>query len=193
MHTRALNVQLLATLHVQSHYTELQRALEARGFRVVRMDTYDSVIVQWSGDQHALAAAADVVALASPSAIRVSQGRARERAHTQERAHTLAGNSRLSWMSLLLSRLLALSVCPPDVGRSSGHRNQGSVFWQEVRVHLPVAGIHETICIQWRDARMGRRGPVGVAFFLPVNSTASATSRLAFSLASLKDFLTRDV
>jgi uroporphyrinogen-III synthase len=110
LHTRALNVQLLATLHVQSHYTELQRALEARGFRVVRMDTYDSVIVQWSGDQHALAAAADVVALASPSAIRVSQGRARERAHTQERAHTLAGNSRLSWMSLLLSRLLACSL-----------------------------------------------------------------------------------
>ncbi len=146
-----------------ANLTELQRALQARGFGVVRMDTYDSAIVQWSGDQHALAAAAEVVALASPSAIRVSQRRARESAHTHARARTLAGNSWLSWLSLLLSRLrtgvlaccLAASLCPPDVGRSSGHRNQSGVFWQEVRIHLPVVGIHESICIQWWDGRMG--------------------------------------
>lgn len=65
------------TSHAPSLRTELQIALEAKGFEVVRVNTYDSVDVEWSSDEHTLASAAVVVALASPSAIRVSQRHAR--------------------------------------------------------------------------------------------------------------------
>jgi uroporphyrinogen-III synthase len=65
------------TPHAPSLRTELQIALEAKGFEVVRVDTYDSVSVEWSSDEQTLASTAVVVALASPSAIRVSQRHAR--------------------------------------------------------------------------------------------------------------------
>ena len=66
-------VPLNNTPHAPSLLTELQIALEAKGFEVVRVDTYDSVSVAWSSDEQTLASTAAVVALASPSAIQVSQ------------------------------------------------------------------------------------------------------------------------
>lgn len=45
--------------------------LGARGFEVARVDTYDTVPAVWDGELSARAAEADVVAFASPSAVRV--------------------------------------------------------------------------------------------------------------------------
>ena len=50
---------------------DMQRMLEARGFAVHRVDTYDSASVPWNHEQRALAVSAPVVALASPTAIQV--------------------------------------------------------------------------------------------------------------------------
>jgi len=49
--------------------TSLQRELEARGFEVSRLDTYDTVPLGWGADELEMAKAARAVALASPTAI----------------------------------------------------------------------------------------------------------------------------
>ncbi len=51
--------------------TEVQGGLAARGFSCTRLNTYDTVSARWTPAQAEAAAAAAVVALASPSAVKV--------------------------------------------------------------------------------------------------------------------------
>lgn len=48
----------------------LQNGLEARGFSVTRLDTYDTVPATWTAEQLSLAASANIACFASPSAIK---------------------------------------------------------------------------------------------------------------------------
>lgn len=50
---------------------DVEDGLSARGFQVVRLNTYDTVSASWTDEQRQLGQAATVVALASPSATQI--------------------------------------------------------------------------------------------------------------------------
>jgi uroporphyrinogen-III synthase len=76
--TRTGRVLLPVSLRAR---TDMQEALEERGFSVRRVDVYDTVSVAWSDLQLSEAAQCSVVALASPSAIEVWAHRVGTRQH----------------------------------------------------------------------------------------------------------------
>ena len=76
---------------------DMQRMLEARGFAVHRVDTYDSASVPWNHEQRALAVSAPVVALASPTAIQVYLKKKRSTCGIS----VLVGNVRRPWTLLM--------------------------------------------------------------------------------------------
>jgi uroporphyrinogen-III synthase len=53
----------------------MQRGLESRGFQVTRLNTYETVEAAWSSEELADARDVDIVAFASPSAVRTWQNR----------------------------------------------------------------------------------------------------------------------